>query len=60
MTEYVVTGYVKRIGRRDTLSIPMTLAKAREFKSRTDRDMKIATPKYKWVKDTKIKRITKK
>jgi len=52
--KYVVTGYVKRIGKRDTLSIPMSLAKARAFKKRTDADMEIAIPKYQWVKLTKV------
>ena len=55
--KYVVTGYVKRIGRRDTLSIPMSLAKARAYKERTDADMKIAIPKYKWVKLTKVEKV---
>lgn len=57
MVEYVVTGYVKRLGRRDTLSKPMSLAKARAYKKRTDEDMKIAIPKYKWVKTTKVERV---
>jgi len=57
MVKYVVTGYVKRLGRRDTLSIPMSLIKARKFKKDRDAEMKVATRKYKWAKNFKVEKI---
>lgn len=57
MVKYIVTGYVKSIGRRDTLSKPMTRSEAIAYKKRTDTDMKTATKAYKWVKATKVEQV---
>ena len=57
MVKYVVTGHVKSLGRRDTLSKPMSRSAADAYKKRTDADMKTATKAYKWVKDTKVERV---
>jgi len=54
--KYVVTGYVKRIGRRDRISKEMTHAKAKDFKEHLLAEMKIAILKYKWVKELKIEK----
>lgn len=54
--QYVVTGYVKRLGRRDTLSKKMSKAKATAFKKRQLEELKISILKYKWCKDLKIEK----
>lgn len=54
--KYVVTGYVKRIGRRDRISKEMTHSKAKEFKEHLLAEMKIAIRRYKWVKEIKIEK----
>jgi len=51
---YVVTGYVNRLGRRDTLSKKMSKSRAEAFKRSLTAELKTATPKYKWAKALKI------
>ena len=52
--QYVVTAYVKRLGRRDTLSIKMSKAKATAYKKRIMEELKDAILKYKWCKALKV------
>jgi hypothetical protein len=52
--QYVVTAYVNRLGRRDTLSQRMSKARATAYKKRTLEELKDATPRYKWCKELKI------
>lgn len=60
MNKYIVTAYVKRLGKRDTLSIPMTLAKATKYKKDREAEMKLAISKYKWARTFKIEKVKKK
>ena len=57
MDKYIVTGFVKRLGRRDTISKPMSYDKAKVFIIDLKVEMKLAIPKYRWVRDLKMKRV---
>ena len=52
--QYVVTAYVNRLGRRDTLSQKMSKTRATAYKKRTMAELKDAIPRYKWCKALKI------
>ncbi len=52
--QYVVTAYVNRLGRRDTISKKMSSRAAKDFKINTMLDLKLAIPRYKWCKQLKI------
>ena len=57
MVDYVVTGYVGRIGRRDRISKPMSLSKAKACKKNLQAEMDSTVPEYpqyKWVKNLRI------
>jgi len=55
--KYVVTGFVKRIGRRDTISKPMSKRKAIAFATDLKLDMKLAVAQYKWVNQIRMKKV---
>ena len=52
--QYVVTAYVNRLGRRDTLSQKMSKTRANAYKKRTLEELKDAIPRYKWCKELRI------
>ena len=58
--QYVVTAFVKRLKRRDTLSKPMSFEKATKFKKERESEMKTPgiRPEYKWARDFKIKPVS--
>ena len=58
--EYVVTGHVVRLGRRDRISKPMPLAKAKNYKRILQEEMAATVPEYpqyKWVKNVRIAKV---
>ena len=55
--QYIVTGYVKRICKRDNISKPMNKRKANAFMASLKSDMKMAIPEYKWVNQIAVKKI---
>jgi len=52
--QYVVTAYVNRLGRRDTLSQKMSKTRAIAYKKEQMRRLKDSIPAYKWCKDLRI------
>ena len=54
--KYVVTGYVKQLGKRDNISKPMSLTKAKAFKRKIDKEASGVIPKYRKVKTTKVEK----
>ena len=52
--QYVVTAYVNRLGRRDTISQVMGKARATAYKKRQLDELKDSTPRYRWCKALKI------
>lgn len=55
--KYVVTGFVKRIGKRDTISKPMSKRRAIAFATDLKLDMKLAIAQYKWVNRIAVKKV---
>jgi len=51
---FVITGFVNSLGRRDTISAPMSLSKARRLKMLHEIQMRGAIPKYRWHEKLKI------
>lgn len=52
---YKVTGFVKRSGKRETLTFTFfDKKKAVNTQKELQKMMKIAIPKYKWVRDIKV------
>jgi len=54
---YIVTGKVHAKGMRDTISKPMSKARAEAFKKSLEADLKTAAPQYKWVSELKVQRV---
>jgi uncharacterized protein (DUF3820 family) len=54
--KYVVTAFVKKLGKRDRLSKPLTKSEAEKFARNHDADMKLAISKYQWSKETKVEK----
>lgn len=54
---YVVTAYVRDKGRVETISKPMSKAKATSFAKREKDLMKISIDKYKFFTNIRIKKI---
>ena len=50
MVKYVVTGYVKKKGRRDTITKPATKKQAQDSKQSLETELKNSVPKYRGVK----------
>ena len=57
MVKYVVTGYVKKKGRRDTITKPSTKKQAQKSKQFLETDLKRAIPKYRWVKSLCVEEV---
>lgn len=55
---YRVTGYVRAKGRRDILTRIVTKAQAEKTAKIMRRDMRIAIPKYQWVSNIKIEKVS--
>jgi len=54
--KYVVTGFVNRLGRRDTLSQKMTKGEAKSFKKRQCKEFRNSIPKYRWANKLRIEK----
>jgi hypothetical protein len=54
MTNYVVTGHIKKAGRRQRISHEMPLEEAQEMRIKTEREMSIATTANQWVSEIRI------
>lgn len=57
MTNYVVTGHIKKAGRRQRISHEMPLEQAQEMRIKTDREMSIATTSNQWVSDIQVDEV---
>ena len=57
MTKYVVTGYVKKKGRRDTITKPATKKQAQDSKKALENELKRSVPKYRWVKSLSVEEV---
>ncbi len=53
---HVVTGYDKALGRRNTISKPMSKADADKFKDDWNKTNKTALPKYRYVIQLKVEK----
>jgi len=56
MVRYVVTGYIKIKGYRDTITNPLTKEEAQERKKSLQRELKESIPRYRWVKALRIEK----
>ena len=54
MTKYVVTGHIRKAGRRQRISHEMPLEQAQEMKTKTEREMSIATTANQWVSEIQV------
>ena len=54
---YVVTGYVKRLGRRDVLTVPSSKSIALKRKKKIEEDLEKSIPKYKMFSKLKVMEI---
>ena len=52
--QFVVTGVVKRTGRRDTLSEELSNEQARKFKARLNRQLQTSVPRFKFASNLKV------
>ena len=59
MTKYVVTGHIRKAGRRQRISHEMPLEQAQEMRITTEREMSIATTANQWVSDIRIDEVIK-
>ena len=57
MTKYIVTGYVKKKGRRDTITKPATKKQAHDSKKSLESELTRAVPKYRWVKSLCVEEV---
>ena len=57
MTKYIVKGYVKKKGRRDTITKPSTKKQAQDSKKSLENELKRAVPKYRWVKSLCVEEV---
>jgi len=57
MTNRVVTAHIRALGDRTRISQEMSVARAREFKQQTVRDMNIATPENRWCSEIRVERV---
>lgn len=57
MTNYVVTGHIKKAGRRQRISHEMPLEQAQAMKAKTEREMSIATTSNQWVSEILIDEV---
>ena len=55
--QYHVTAYVKRKGRRDRISIPLSLERAQTLKIKQEAEIAKSIPKYQWCEDIKIEKL---
>ena len=54
MVKYVVTGYIKKKGRRDIITKPATKKQAQNSKQSLENESKNSVPKYRWVKSLSV------
>lgn len=57
MTNYVITGHIKKAGRRQRISHEMPLEQAQEMRIKTKREMGIATTSNQWVSDIQVDEV---
>lgn len=54
MNDYVVTGYIHKANRRQRISHELSLDEAEILKTKTEREMSIATTANQWVSEIRI------
>jgi len=57
MKKYVVTAYDEMTGMRENISIPLPKSDAEKFKRKLMKEMKWAIPKYRTLKNFRIKEV---
>lgn len=57
MSKYIVTGFVKRLGKRDIITKPLTRKEALRRKRDIMKELKHAIPKYKWITNLKVEKL---
>lgn len=57
MVKCIVSGYVKAKGRRDAITTPSTKAVAQKRKASSQKQLKTAIPKHKWLKELRVEEV---